>query len=140
MGQFNLVECQAIEFALQDVFAEFGVEDVSVIPGHGYAFMRVRNLPICVFLFVAVCTVRIYVCHKTTMRHTYIRHKCFLIVFISSNIFTHKKQLSDPKKVAPSIEELNGATIVLTAEAAAGAELQEKEDEGSTLEITPMVL
>uniref|UniRef100_A0A7S3GQD1 Galectin n=1 Tax=Spumella elongata TaxID=89044 RepID=A0A7S3GQD1_9STRA len=85
MGQFDLVECQAIEFALQDVFAEFGVEDVSVIPGHGYAFMR----------------------------------------------------LSDPSKVKPSIEELNGATIVLT-EAAAGTE--GKEEEGSTLEITPMNL
>ena len=44
MGQFDLVECQAIEFALQDVFAEFGVEDVSVIPGHGYAFMRVSTV------------------------------------------------------------------------------------------------
>lgn len=47
MGQFDLVECQAIEFALQDVFTEFGVEDVSVIPGQGYAFMRVRS-----FMFV----------------------------------------------------------------------------------------
>ncbi len=46
-------------------------------------------------------------------------------------------QLSDPSKVLPSIEELNGATIVLT-EAAAGSE--GKEEEGSTLEITPMVL
>lgn len=64
----------------------------------------------------------------------------FFIVFTSSNILNHKKQLSDPKKVAPSIEELNGATIVLTAEAAAGAEPQDKEDEGSTLEITPMLL
>lgn len=59
MGQFDLVECQAIEFALQEVFAEFGVEDVSVIPGYGYAFMRVR-ICICILKYISIYVT--YVC------------------------------------------------------------------------------
>ena len=44
-------------------------------------------------------------------------------------------QLASPASVKPSIAELNGATIVLN-EASEG----EAEPEGSTLDISPMVL
>jgi hypothetical protein len=42
MGQFDLVECQAIEFALNSVFEEWGFQDSAVVPGMGYGFVRVR--------------------------------------------------------------------------------------------------
>jgi hypothetical protein len=50
MGQYDLIECQAVEYALTEVFSEWVVEDTSVVPGMGYGFIRVS---VCV-LFVCL--------------------------------------------------------------------------------------
>jgi hypothetical protein len=47
MGQYDLIECQAVEYALTEVFSEWVVEDTSVVPGMGYGFIRVSG---CVLL------------------------------------------------------------------------------------------
>lgn len=50
VGQFDLVECQAVEFALNNVFEEFGFQDSAVVPGQGYGFVRVSVAWLCLLL------------------------------------------------------------------------------------------
>jgi len=40
VGVWDLVECQAMEYTLMQLFLEFGTEAVTVVPGHGTAFVR----------------------------------------------------------------------------------------------------
>jgi hypothetical protein len=39
-GVFDLVECQAVEFTLLNLFLDFGTESVAVVPGYGRAYVR----------------------------------------------------------------------------------------------------
>jgi hypothetical protein len=57
MGQYDLIECQAVEYALTEVFSEWVVEDTSVVPGMGYGFIRVSVR----VLFVCLLVRRMYV-------------------------------------------------------------------------------
>lgn len=52
MDQYDLIECQAIEFALTEVFSEWVVEDTSVVPGKGYGFIRVSMRCCCCFIWL----------------------------------------------------------------------------------------
>ena len=43
MGMYDLEVCQALEYTLLEVFQEFVPEDVAVVPGKGYGFIRVST-------------------------------------------------------------------------------------------------
>ena len=48
-GVFDLEVCQALEYTLTEVFSEYVPEDVAVVPGKGYGFIRV-SLMYCFFI------------------------------------------------------------------------------------------
>ncbi|KAJ1419342.1 hypothetical protein B484DRAFT_453441 [Ochromonadaceae sp. CCMP2298] len=43
MGVLDLKECQAVEFALMNLFLDYGTEAVTIVPGQGRAYVRFAN-------------------------------------------------------------------------------------------------
>ena len=84
-GQTDLVECQAVEFALTETFSEWVVEDTSVVPGEGYAFLRVRfYIHIAFLLFqLYVCTLRFIIFCISVCRLS------FMLLFVGINWLVH---------------------------------------------------
>ena len=85
-GQTDLVECQAVEFGLTETFSEWVVEDTSVVPGEGYAFLRVRFYIHIAIIFFSI--VSLYAaCH-----HIFCISVCrlsYMLLFVGINWLVH---------------------------------------------------
>jgi hypothetical protein len=111
MGQYDLIECQAVEYALTEVFSEWVVEDTSVVPGMGYGFIRVS---VCV-LFVCLLERRMHVCCGSAISLV-VKGSPHLrcLSHVGSVVPAVVLQFATADVVDAAIQELDGAEIVLS--------------------------
>jgi hypothetical protein len=83
MNVFDLVECQAIEFTLMNVFSEHEPEDIAVVPGQGYAFMRVGYVTLrCIAIVMRLCCALLFLFERFTPSMSFTPCALFKTLFL----------------------------------------------------------